>query len=163
MGNDQDFEKSVKSSLKKYLGDKEEKYDGRTKLEILSNCSDDSVIETSDSYEMVEYGLSPLEMKALKQARRKSCLCWHPDVIFNDKGDSESEDTFPQDFIARLDYYYIESEVMTHFFVLFMYFKHISESPICGSDDYWFSYCGHLFINLLPFLVSELWKWSSSK
>jgi hypothetical protein len=90
----------------------------RTKLEILSNCSDDSVIETSDSYEMVEYGLNPLEMKALKHSRRTSCLCWHPGVIFNNKGDLESEDTFQQDLISRLDEYYIESQVITHFVVL---------------------------------------------
>ena len=58
LGNEQDFEKPVKSSLKNHLGDNEEQYDMRTKLEILSNFSDDPVIETSDSYEMVEYGLN---------------------------------------------------------------------------------------------------------
>ena len=103
----------MKSYLKRYLGYTDENHYRRTKLEILSNCSDDHVIRTPDSYEMVEYGLNPLEMKALKQSRRKSCLCWHPDVIFNDKGDSESEDTFPQDFMTRLDEYYIDSEVIT--------------------------------------------------
>ena len=111
LGNNQEYEKPVKSSLKKSLGDVLDTGDNRAKMEIISNCSDDSLVDTSDSYEMVEYGLSPLEMKALKQSRRKSCLCWHPDVVFNDKTDSETEDLFPQDFISRLDEYYIRSEV----------------------------------------------------
>ena len=111
LGNNQDYEKPVKSFLKKSLGDVLDTGDNRAKMEIISNCSDDSLVDTSDSYEMVEYGLSPLEMKALKQSRRKSCLCWHPDVVFNDKTDSESEDLFPQDFMSRLDEYYIGSEV----------------------------------------------------
>ena len=111
LGDNRDFEKPLKSSLKKSNGDTDNIFDGRTGLEILSNCSDDSVLDTSDSYEMVEYGLNPLEMKALKQSRRKSCLCWHPDVIFNERGDTESEDTDTQDFMARLDEYFINTEV----------------------------------------------------
>ena len=111
LGNESDLQKPVKSSLKKYLGEADHIFDGRTTLEIISNSSDESVAETSDSYEMVEYGLNPMEMKALKHSRRKSCLCWHPDVIFNEKGDSESEDTYTQDFMGRLDEYYIDSEV----------------------------------------------------
>ena len=111
LGNDQNYEKPVKSSLKKFLGDALDTENTKAKMEIISNRSDDSLVDTSDSYEMVEYGLNPLEMKALKQSRRKSCLCWHPDVVFNDKTDSESEDLFPQDFMSRLDEYYIGSEV----------------------------------------------------
>jgi hypothetical protein len=86
-------------------------HDNINGIGILSNCSHDSISEASDSYEMVEYGLNPYEVEALKMSRRKSCLCWHPDVIFNEREDSESMDTFPEDFMARLDQYDLDSEV----------------------------------------------------
>ena len=89
-----------------------EKHEGKAKLDIV-DCSDDtiSISDASDSYEMVEYGLNPYEMKKLRQSRRKSCLCWHPDVIFNEREDSESVDTFSHDFMARMDHNYTDTEV----------------------------------------------------
>ena len=98
-------DKPGKSALKKRIGE------DISKMEILSNCNDDSISDASDSYEMVEYGLNPYEIQLLRQSRRKSCLCWHPDVIFNEKEDSECTDAFPEDFIARLDQYYMDTEV----------------------------------------------------
>ena len=40
-----------------------------------------------------------------KQSRRKSCLCWAPDVIFNDKEDSDCLEVLPQDIQIRMDQY----------------------------------------------------------
>ena len=52
-------------------------------------------------------------MRNGKQSRRKSCLCWAPNVIFNDKEDSESTEVFPQDIQIRMDQYqsFIEPSV----------------------------------------------------
>ena len=38
-----------------------------------------------------------------KQSRRKSCLCWAPDVIFHEKEDSDCVEVFPPDIQIRLD------------------------------------------------------------
>jgi len=68
-----------------------------------------SVSDSSDSYEMIEYGLnlnSTIKTsKNGKQSRRKSCLCWAPDVIFNDKEDSDCAEVFPQEITNIMDQY----------------------------------------------------------
>ena len=52
-----------------------------------------------------------------KQSRRKSCLCWAPDVIFNDKEDSDCLEVLPQDIQIRMDQYQslIEPSVSSFF------------------------------------------------
>ena len=115
LSNDQDYDPCPKllgnamSSEKNY--EPIDHHDIRNGIDIFSNCNNDSISEASDSYEMVEYGLNPYEIKALEMSRRKSCICWHPDVIFNERDDSESMDTFHEDFKARLDQYDLDSEV----------------------------------------------------
>ena len=79
-----------------------------------NNCDElgidfDSISEDSNSYVMVEYGLNPYERRKL--TRRKSCLCQHQDIIFHETEDSEITDTFPEDFLARLDHYHLDREV----------------------------------------------------
>lgn len=52
----------------------------------------ETISNDSNSYEMVEYGLSPLQ----QQQRRKSCLCWHPQLHFDarEEPSAESVDSF---------------------------------------------------------------------
>ena len=69
---------------------------------------------------MIEYGLNPYEIEAQKMTRRKSCLCPHSDLIFSEKEDSECTETFPEEFMGRLDHFYMDSEVtfLPHFYYL---------------------------------------------
>ena len=48
-----------------------------------------------------------------KQSRRKSCLCWAPDVIFHEKEDSDCVEVFPPDIQIRMDQFqsFIEPSV----------------------------------------------------
>ena len=52
------------------------------------------------SYEMVEYDISATD----KRKVGKSCLCWHPDVVFKEKNldDSKDED-LPTSFEDHLE------------------------------------------------------------
>ena len=61
----------------------------------------------------------------MRWPNRTLSIIMHPAVVFTDKGDSESEDTFPKDFMTRLDEYYIESEFIKAFVAWIMYFKKI--------------------------------------
>jgi hypothetical protein len=88
------------------------KQDTNYAIDISSNT--DSISIASNSYEMIEYGLNPYEIEDLKMSRRKSCLCKHSAVIFGENEDSEYTDTFPEEFIATLDHFYMDSEVTFH-------------------------------------------------
>ena len=91
------------------MSEQRQQQDTTDTIDILSDT--DLISLASNSYEMIEYGLNPYEIEALKMSRRKSCLCKHSDVILSQKEDSEYTDTFPEEFIARLDHFYMDSEV----------------------------------------------------
>jgi len=58
-----------------------------------SHCVEvETISNDSNSYEMVEYGLNPLQ----QQQRRKSCLCWHPQLHFDarEEPSADSVDSF---------------------------------------------------------------------
>ena len=74
----------------------------------------DSISVASDSYEMLEYGLNPYE-KEVEQptTRRRSCVCGNNEkFIIGEPADVE--DNFSEPFVARLDHYYMDSEVSKH-------------------------------------------------
>ena len=79
------------------------KQDTRDAIDMISNT--DSISIASHSYEMIENGLNPYEIEALKMSRRKSCLCKHSDLIFSEKEDSEYTNNFPEEFMGRLGHF----------------------------------------------------------
>ena len=110
-GSDQDLKNPVRSSLMNSLYDTLEAKHYKAKLELNSNSRNYSLSDISDSYEMIEYGLTPLEMKTFNQSRRKSCLCWHPNVVFNGKEDMEFDDFVTQELMPHIDDCYRETDV----------------------------------------------------
>ena len=74
--------------------------------DIISNT--DSISLASNSYEMIEYGLNPIEIEGLKTSQRKNCLCNHSDI-------SEYPETFFEEFMSRPDNFYTDTEVPATF------------------------------------------------
>ena len=99
-----------------------------------------------------------------KHSRRKSCLCWAPDVIFNDKEDSESTEVFPEHIQIRMDAYqsFIETSVSCQLLSNICQWmesncsiQSLGHFPV-WEGDYRLSYFRHGLLCLFSVLVSEL-------
>ena len=65
-----------------------------------------------DSYRMLEYNIpNPDNPESVHPILSKNCLCWHPGVIFNEKGKNRERDNFHREFEDNVEQGFAGQEV----------------------------------------------------
>ena len=73
-----------------------------------------------DSYRMLEYNIQYQDNPERENPFvSKNCLCWHPGVIFNEKGNNSERDNFRREFEDNLEQGFAGQEVFGNYVLHF--------------------------------------------
>ena len=86
---------------------------------------------------MLEYNIpNPDIPKSENHIQSKNCLCWHPGVIFNEKGNNRERDNFRREFEDNLEQGFAGQEVCSRFQTCVWVIYYSSEGLFCGPDHH---------------------------